>query len=234
MLTRISLTMEKELLGRIDALVDGETMKNRSQTVSLLLRNALKGMSVGKALVLAGKNNFLLDKILGWLKKNGITEVVIAVGKDENLRRKLESWEKGMNKEYSFDENKGTANAIKKAKHFLKEPFLLCYSDVFCEDLVLKDLLSFHNIQKAKCTLVLTWSKQPSKYGVAKMLGAKIIDFEEKPSSAEGFLINAGVAVCNPEVFDSLEEPSFEKNALPAMAAQGSLSGYVYYGKWVH
>ncbi len=227
--------METELLKRIDTLVDGEGLKNRSQTISLLLRDALKGMAIGKAFVLAGKNNFLLEKILAWLKKNGIRKVIIATGKNNSLEERYSDGSKmGLQIEYSFDENKGTAFALKKAKNSLKEPFLLCYSDVFCEELVLKDLLSFHNMQKSDCTLVLTWSKHPSKYGVAKMLGAKIIDFEEKPSSAEGFLINAGIAVCNPSVFELLEGTSFEKNALPAMAREGNLSGYAYYGKWMH
>ena len=235
MISRVSLTIERELLGKVDALVDGEELKNRSQTISMLLRSALKGMVVGKALVLAGKNNFLLERVLEWLKKNGIAQVIIAAGKSSGLMEKYgDGAKQGIEIEYSFDENKGTASALKKTEEKFKEPFLLCYSDVFCEELSLKELLAFHNMQKGDCTLVLTWSKQPSKYGVARLSGAKITDFEEKPSSAEGFLINAGVALCNPGVFGSLEGSSFEKNALPEMARRGSLAGYVYYGKWMH
>jgi len=235
MISRVSLTIERELLGKVDALVDGEELKNRSQTISMLLRSALKGMVVGKALVLAGKNNFLLERVLEWLKKNGIAQVIIAAGKSSGLMEKYgDGAKQGIEIEYSFDENKGTASALKKTEEKFKEPFLLCYSDVFCEELSLKEFLAFHNMQKGDCTLVLTWSKQPSKYGVARLSGAKITDFEEKPSSAEGFLINAGVALCNPGIFGSLEGPSFEKNALPEMARRGSLAGYVYYGKWMH
>ncbi len=235
MLERISLTIDGEILSRVDRLVDSGAMKNRSQAFAVLVSSALREMSVSKAFVLAGRNHFLLEKLLLWLKKNGITKAVIAAGKNSEIKQKFgDGSAYGMEITYSEDENKGTALALEKAKGFLREPFLLCYSDVSCEDLSLKDLLSFHDMQKTPCTLVLTWSKQPSKYGVAKMLGARIIDFEEKPSSAEGFLINAGIAICNPSVFNMLEGSSFEKNALPSMARQGNLSGYAYYGKWTH
>lgn len=235
MLKRISLTIDGEILSRVDRLVDSGVMKNRSQAISALASSALREMSVSKAFVLAGKNHFLLEKILHWLKKNGIVKAVIAAGKNDEIAKSFGNGSGlGMELAYLHDEGKGTALAIEGAKALLKEPFVLCYSDVFCEELMLKDLLSFHDMQKTPCTLVLTWSKQPSKYGVAKMLGARIIDFEEKPSSAEGFLINAGIAVCNPSVFSLFEGPSFEKDALPAMAKQGNLSGYAYYGKWTH
>ena len=236
MLERISLTIDRRLLEKVDSLVDGEANKNRSQTISALLRKALRGKGVEKALVLAGKKNFLLEKILPWLKKNGIEEVVIAGGQNDSVLNRIKDGKAfGLSIEYSWDENKGTAFALKKAQALLKEPFLLCYSDVFCEDLNLKDLLSFHDSHKNSCTLVLTSSKHPSRFGVAKLLGVKITDFEEKPASAEGFLINAGVAVCNPTVFSFLEgQSSFEKNILPVLAKQGQLFGYVYYGKWVH
>ena len=235
-LQRISLTIDQPLLERMDALVESAEYKNRSQAISALLRKTLKGRIVEKTLVLAGKNNFLLEKIVLWLKKNGMEDIVIASGKTDAVERKIGDGKKfGVKIEYVHDENKGTALALKNAQHLLKEPFLLCYSDVFCQDLVLKDLMAYHDLHKGACTLVLTSSPRPTKFGVARLLGEKITGFEEKPSSAEGFLINAGVAVCNPQVFSFLSnEPSFEKNALPYIARQGQLVGFVYYGKWLH
>lgn len=236
MLERISLTIDKKLLDRIDGIVDGERFKNRSQTIGELLRGALRTKGVEKAFVLAGKKNFLLEKTLAWLAKNGITQAVIASGKDKEVLDRVKDGSKfGLKVEYSWDENKGTSSALEKAKGLLQEPFVVCYSDVFCEELNLKDLFETHEAGKNACTLVLASSNQPRKYGVAKMLGSRITEFEEKPSNAEGFLVNAGVALCNPQVFPFLSNgPSFEKNVLPALARQGQLGGFVYYGKWIH
>lgn len=235
MLKRISLTIEGDLLSRVDRLVDGVSLKNRSHTISALLRQAIKEKGVARAFVLAGKNSFLLEKILAWLKRNGIHEVVIACGGNSALKKKISGNAKnGLEITFVTDENKGTALALEKARGFLKEPFLLCYSDVFCEELELRELSAFHEMQKSACTLVLTWSRQPSKYGVAKMEGAKVTAFVEKPHNAEGFLINAGVALCTPGILNNLEGASFEKDSLPTLAKKGGLAGYVYYGKWSH
>ncbi|MFH1056879.1 MAG: sugar phosphate nucleotidyltransferase [Candidatus Micrarchaeota archaeon] len=236
MLERISLTIDKQLVSSVDKLVDGEVFKNRSQAIAILLKKSLREFSVSKALILAGKNDFLLDKNLVWLKNNGVSQAVIAGGKNESVLNKAKNARSlGIEVEYTWDENRGTAYALQKAKPLLKEPFLLCYSDVLCEDLNLKDLFSFHYSQKTACTLVLASSGRPSKFGVAKMLGSRITDFEEKPASAQGFLVNAGVAVCNPSVFSYLGNgPSFEKNALPQLARNDQLAGYVYYGSWIH
>ena len=186
--------------------------------------------------MLAGKNNFLLEKILIWLKKNGIDDVVIASGRNKAIAEKIgDGSAMSIRVEYTHDENRGTALALKQARRLLKQPFILCYSDVFCENLNLRDVLSFHDSRKAVCTLVLTSSKHPSNYGVARMMGDKVIGFDEKPTSAEGFLVNAGVAVCNPSVFEHFSrEASFERHVLPSLARQGQLSGFLYYGKWLH
>ena len=236
MLERISLTIDRGLLDKIDGMVDGEEIKNRSRAVSLLLRKSLRGRMVEKAVLLAGKKNFLLEKILVWLKKNGIAEVVIAAGRNSEMAAKVKDGKAfGMQIEFSYDDNGGTAFALEKIKSKLREPFLLCYSDVFCPDLLLKDLLSFHDLHKSACTLLLASSSKPSNFGVATMLGEKIIGFDEKPANAEGFLVNAGVAVCDPAILPFLSNgPSFERNALPALAKQGQLNGFVYYGKWIH
>lgn len=245
MLERITITIEKELLKSVDSAVDGKTARNRSQAITSLLAKAL-GKKHTKALVLCGKpenalkkigDETVLEKLLQHLKKNGFTEIILALNKDSqeviNLTRTLGS---GLNFEFVWDDGKGTAFALEKAKNFLQETFLITYADVLYSELDLNDLMEFHKKNNGVCTMALAEVKKPLGFGVAKTMGSRIIDFEEKPNESDTNLVNAGVGFCEPEVLGYISEktPSFEKNLLPLLAKQGKLMGYNYSGEWKH
>jgi NDP-sugar pyrophosphorylase family protein len=79
----------------------------------------------------------------------------------------------------------------------------------------------------------------PSKFGVAKLKGNKIVDFVEKPSikNAPSKLINAGIYVLTPKVFDYIpsdkEFSMIETEVFPNLIKDEQFYGYVMEGQWL-
>ncbi|MFH1780144.1 MAG: sugar phosphate nucleotidyltransferase [Candidatus Micrarchaeota archaeon] len=245
MVERITITINDKLLKKIDSTVGSNSIRNRSQAISLLLEKSLGKTQEMSALILCGKpENALkkegglttLEKILNYLKKNNFTRVILALSTNSQKIIDLLKNFHGIKIEYVWDEGKGTALALEKAQGLLKETFLLSYADVSYEELDLNDFKDFHNKNKGACTIALAEAKKPLELGVAKLMGSKVIDFEEKPTATDTNLVNAGVALCEPQVFNYINSKttSFEKNLLPLLAKQGKLMGYNYSGEWKH
>ena len=232
--------------------------KSRSHAVDMLLRSALSQQRLRKALILAGGGASsvlagrelkplldvggitVIERIVLHLKRAGISDIVVSVGSmGERIVSKLQDGSQyGVSITYAWepvDSPMGGAGALKSCQQKLSEPFLLTYADVLYEGLDIGDLYRFHKSNNGVCTLALANSEEPSSFGVARLSGSKIVDFVEKPPSAQGHLINAGVAVCEPSVFAFIPKrlpASFEHDFLPSVAKAGKLYGYVYSGAW--
>ncbi|MBP7593162.1 MAG: glucose-1-phosphate cytidylyltransferase, partial [Chloroflexi bacterium] len=70
-------------------------------------------------------------------------------------------------------------------------------------------------------------------YGHLSFEGDRIVSFEEKPQTAEGW-INGAFFVLEPEVFDYIEgdETMFEQEPLSRLAAEGQLMAYKHESFW--
>jgi NDP-sugar pyrophosphorylase family protein len=95
-------------------------------------------------------------------------------------------------------------------------------------------MFAFHKENKALATVALTTAKDPSKYGVVKLKGSRIVEFVEKPLKPPSNLINAGLSILEPEIFDYVPEGpgSMEKEIFPKLAKEGRLYGYSFDGQW--
>jgi len=124
-----------------------------------------------------------------------------------------------------------TGGRIMQSKEYVgAEPFMLTYGDTLM-DIDIKSLLSFH---KAHGKLITMTIAQPEgRYGVVDSnKEAQIVKFEEKPKGEEGW-INAGFFVCQPEVFDYIENSEstvFEHNPLKTLAQEKELYAFKHSG----
>jgi NDP-sugar pyrophosphorylase family protein len=90
----------------------------------------------------------------------------------------------------------------------------------------------------AVATIALTTVSDPSKFGVAKMKGTRIVDFVEKPklNEAPSNLINAGIYIFNSKIFDYIPDKHFsmiETEVFPKLIADEQFYGYVMEGQWL-
>ena len=255
---RITITLEKELIEDIDKRVNGETIKNRSQEIENILKDALGFGVPQKAVILAGGKGTrlrpLTDKIpkalidiqgrtvtehlFDLLKKYGIRDCYLAIG---YLKDKIKDFfgdgsKFGMNIRYIEEEEAlGTAGPLRLIKDELKESFIVSNGDEL-KDINIPRMYRLHKRKNALITIALTTVNDPTQYGVARLEGSRILEFVEKPKKedAPSNLINSGFYILEPEVIDMIPEGfcMFEKDIFPKLAQMGRLRGFPFQGQW--
>jgi NDP-sugar pyrophosphorylase family protein len=100
------------------------------------------------------------------------------------------------------------------------------YGDILFSDLNLEELWNEHLKRKGVATLLLTTTPDPSKKGVVKIEGSKILEFIQKPASSRVYLGFSSIFVAQPELLEYLGE-SLEKDVFPDLAKKGFLNGYL-------
>ncbi len=255
---RITITLDKELIGQIDKRTDGSIIKNRSQQIELLLTKALGTYRPEKALILVGgkgtrlrpltlkmpkcmievQGKTITEHLFDLFKKYGIRDIILSVG---YMKEKVKDYygdgsRFGVNIAY-VEENEalGTAGPIKLAKNYLKDSFIVTNGDEL-KTINIPRMFRLHKRKNALATIALTTVTDPSHYGVAKVSGTRILEFVEKPkiNEAPSNLINAGFYILEPEVIDIIPNghSMLEKDVFPKLAEQGKLRGFPSAGQW--
>ncbi|MFH1439712.1 MAG: nucleotidyltransferase family protein [Candidatus Woesearchaeota archaeon] len=221
---RVTLTLDTNLLIKIDKKVDGFKIKNRSHAVELLCLKAMGESAPKLGLILAGGKGTRLKPItdeipkpllpiqgkpvieytLDLFKKFGITKVLLSIGYMGNMIKE----HFGDGRKYGIeiiyieeDKPMGTGGPLRLAKKYLTETFVMCNADEL-KDIDLDEMYMFHKENGAIGTIALTTVKDPSVYGVAKLQGNKILEFIEKPKKEEApsNLINSGLYILEPDI----------------------------------
>jgi len=129
--------------------------------------------------------------------------------------------------------NTMTGGRIKQAKKYVgNERFMLTYGDGV-GDINIKKLLEFHNSHDGYITVT---SVQPEgRFGALNIeKNNKVTSFMEKPKG-DGNWINAGFFVCEPEVFNYIENETdsiFEQKPLKKLAKAEKMYTYKHNGFW--
>lgn len=125
-----------------------------------------------------------------------------------------------------------TGGRLKRVKRWLgtDETFLFTYGDGVA-DLDVESTIKFHHDHGKLATV--TSVRPPARFGRIGFEGDRILDFNEKPQSGEGW-INGGFFVLNRKVIDFIDndQTSWEREPLQRLAHGGELVGYRHYGFW--
>ena len=129
--------------------------------------------------------------------------------------------------------NTMTGGRVKQAKRYVgNERFMLTYGDGV-GNINIKELLEFHNSHDGYITVT---SAQPEgRFGALNIdENHKVTSFMEKPKG-DGNWINAGFFVCEPEVFDYIDNETdsiFEQEPLRNLAKDSKMYTYKHAGFW--
>jgi NDP-sugar pyrophosphorylase family protein len=253
-LSRVTITIKKDLLKKLDDFVDGTQIKNRSHAIEFLLGQSFsscpktavilaggKGIKSGKetisrTLVKDGKKMFI-ENILLWLGKNRINNIIISAGDFSDSMKKILGDGTAYNVKISYLLNDtGTADVLRKLKGKINETFLLTNGNVFSE-IDLNEMFEFHKKSNAVCTIAVISAKEPANFGNVTLQGDKVVDFVEKPKlgKEKSYLINAGIYIMEPDIFNkvSSKHKSLEKDLFPLLAKKGELGGYNIHSEWI-
>ena len=125
-----------------------------------------------------------------------------------------------------------TGGRIKRAAKYLDEPFMLTYGDGV-SNVNIEKLVDFHKNNSQKVTM--TCVQPEGRFGAVDInVESNVINsFMEKPKG-DGAWINGGFFVCDPIVFDYLENDAtiFERSPLENIANDKLLAAFKHTGFW--
>jgi NDP-sugar pyrophosphorylase family protein len=255
---RLSITIDDNVVKKIDLMIDGKTIRSRSHAIEYFLTKALGEGKLKKAFILAGgkgtrlkpityeipkpmipvKGRPILEYTIDLLREHEIRDIIISIGYlGDKIKSYFGNGEKFGVKIIYIEEDKplGTAGPLKLAKPLLDETFLMINGDILFK-MNINEMFRFHKENKALVTMALTTIENIEGFGVARLEGNRIIEFVEKPSKEKAMsnLINAGIYIVEPEVINLV--PSgfslIEKDVFPKIAKERKLYGYVFSGRW--
>ncbi|MDD2678259.1 MAG: nucleotidyltransferase family protein [Candidatus Nanoarchaeia archaeon] len=258
---RISLTIDKSILDKVDKSIDGNTIRNRSHAFEVLLSKVIDTNRVKKAFILAGgkgtrlrpltyeipkpmvpiKGRPLLEYTIELLKKYDIRDIILSIGYlGDKIKEYFGNGSKyGVKITYVEEsEPTGTAGALRLAKPLLENcNFIMINGDIL-HNLDYAEMIHHFMDNGAVATIALTTVSDPSKYGVAILKGNKIVDFAEKPKAEQisSNLINTGIYIFSSKIFDYIPNKTFsmiETEVFPQLMKDGQFYGYVMGGQWL-
>jgi len=161
--------------------------------------------NVPKPLLLVAGKPFL-SHIFGALKAGGVKEVALLVGWKANRIKEFygDGSELGLSITYlEQKERLGTANAVGHAEEVMDEPFFCINGDVVISELDVKAMRSMFE-SKGRMVMGAVTVPNPSAFGVIEEKEGRLIRILEKPKQPPSDLINAGMFVFTPDIFQEI------------------------------
>ena len=254
-----TITMDKNLLKKVDSIVDGRKIRNRSHALEYLTSSYFKP-SVKKALILAGgkgvkmrpftfelpktmlpiKGIPILEHIIELLRSHEVRDIYISIGYlGDKIKMHFGNGSKFAVKIHYLEEKNdlGTGGALKKAMpKFGKDPFVMLWGDVLA-DIDLGDFTAFHLESSPLMSIALTSVADPTDYGAVKIRRDTVVEYIEKPkkSAALSHLVSAGVHIVDPKVekyFPKTSKFNLERDVIPKLIGDKKIKGYVFANQW--
>ncbi|MEM1586616.1 MAG: sugar phosphate nucleotidyltransferase [Candidatus Bathyarchaeia archaeon] len=151
----------------------------------------------------------ILEHLINSLKASGIEKILIVVNyKADVIKEYFGDGSKHSAKiEYVYQrEISGTASAILSAREHVNEPFLAVNGDILAPPETIKQAMDRFNLGDVNATLAAVRVDRPGEFGVLKVKNGELIDIIEKPAiDFPSNLINAGIYVFSPDIFDYIE-----------------------------
>lgn len=244
--SKIAISIDASLLRLVDSNIDKSVIRSRSQAVEYFLKRGMQRQSVDVAVLLlkGGHQQIALKEIKGislirqqieFFSGYGVKTVYIVTQHTKNMNLLLnEISNSKINAEIIEKQAKGNAEALSAVKDKISGSFVVMSGDTYNNFDLLK-MIKKHTESGKLATMGLMTREKASSYGTAILDGDLIADFQEKPKHHSTNIVNAGIYVFNPEVFELFENDlSLEKNIFPKLARMKQLVGFFTYGEYAH
>ncbi len=243
---KIAISLDRGLLDLVDSKVDGSVIRSRSQAVEFFLRKGLQEQSINTAVLLIKgehqtnllkklKGKSLIKNQLDFFVQYGINNVFIVTQHTKTINLLLsEISDAKINVEIVETNAKGNAQAIKSVKNKIKNSFIAMSGDTY-NNFDLMKMIKKHSEMDKLATMGLMTREKPTAHGTAILDGDLIVDFHEKPKHYSTNIVNAGIYIFKPEVFELFEDTSsLEKDLFSKLARLKQLIGFFTYGEYEH
>jgi mannose-1-phosphate guanylyltransferase len=179
----------------------------------------------------------VIELLLKWLRRNGISEVVVTTGYLGHLIKSLcgngETWD--MQITYSEETQPlGTVGALDLVRDHLDETFLVLNGDLIT-DMNLRSFIHFHKSHGDLLTVGTTQKRVHVDMGVLETAeDHRITDFREKPTLS--YTVNMGIYCMEPGILDMIPKgvPFGFDDLMYQMLDNGqSAHAYRHDGQWL-
>lgn len=238
---KIAISVDNSLLKMIDGKIDGSMIRSRSQAIEYFLKKGLKEDSIRTVvLLLKGsqqsivlkdfKGKSLIKNQIEFFSDKGIGKIYLVTQKPKKeLREELID----TNVEIVDADARGNASALLYLKNKIKSDVIVMSGDTY-NDFDLDKMIAKHLSLNTLATMGLMTREESSEYGTAILDGDYVIDFREKTKSLSSHIVNAGIYIFKPGVFELIEKDSLEKDLFPKLAKIRELAGFFTYGEYKH
>jgi NDP-sugar pyrophosphorylase family protein len=250
---RVTITIKEDVVNQVDRMVDGLSIRSRSQAVEYLLTKFLTDFRLKNALILAGGREkvkgkpkaladlgqkVLLQQSMDKIHDFGVNNFYVYLDfKADEIKQNLAGRKLAYNTTFLTKEKPvGTVEPLYRVKDHFNDTLLMAYGDTVCS-LNLNDMLAFHKKNNSLATIALTTVSNPQKYGVVMLQGNKVNEFIQKPKeTVKSFLVSAGYFLFEPEIFKhiSRDMKNLELDLFPKLARKGLLYGYPFQGMYLN
>ena len=257
--SRITITLNTDLLRQVDRIIDKKKIRNRSHAIEYILSQYAQ-TKVQTAVILAGgrgtqlrpytyeipkpmlpvKGTPILEHLIHELKKNDVTDIIIAISYLGNkIKQYFGDGEKfGVHIRYSEErENLLTGGALSKLKSKLQDDtFLVIHGDILT-DMSFMEFVQFHKNQGTVATVALSTSDKPTDYGQIKLRGAqlkKLYPNTEQPGM-KSYLVLSGIYAFEPTIFNYFPKNKKRfalEDVIRNLIEDQNVSGFVFEGRW--
>ncbi len=256
---RLTITLQKTILAKVDALIDKTKIRNRSHAIEYLITQNLTP-KISQAVILAGGKGLnmrpftfempkglfpvggrpILEHIVEMLSKYEIRDIIFSIGHlGDKIKDHFGDGKKfGVRISYvSENIESGTGGALLLAKKRLKrDAFLVIHGDILT-DINLSDLIAFHQKREVIGTIALSSVVDPSSYGEVVLHGTRIAQFVEKPKKGQqtSQLVSCGLYIFEAGIFRFLPKvvPSRLEDVFSLLVENRQLAGFLFAGRWV-
>ena len=254
MKNKISITLNEKTIDAIDSIVDFIYIRNRSQAIEHLINKAMgenKNAVIlfggdEKSLMVSDKeyritvkidNLTLVEHAIKKLRKNSFKNIFIIarqpiLTKVFNLLRDGSSY--GVKINYIQEtQSRGSAASLKLIRGKVRGNFLVVFGDIVFDKINIEELWNDHLKHRGVSTLMLTTSATPSKKGIVKIEGSRILEFVQKPKKSDTYVGFSSIFAAEPEILE-YRGNSLENDVFPELARRGLLNGHLSSEKEIH
>ena len=184
-------------------------IRSRSQAIEYFLRKGLNEDAVLDAvLLLRGtqqdvalrnfKGKSLIKNQVEFFAKNGIKKIYLLT---QNPGKELREELVDSNVEIIEGSIRGNASSLNVLRNRLKNNFVVMSGDTF-NSFDLMKMVNKHNSVNKLCTMGLMTREKSNEYGTAILDGDFIVDFKEKTKTLSSHIVNAGIYIFKPGIFE--------------------------------
>ena len=243
---KIAISLDNGLLQLVDSKVDGSIIRSRSQAIEFFLGKGLQEQSINTAVLLIKgehqgsmlkkiKGKSLIKNQIDFFTRYGINNIFIVTQHYKNINLLLnEISNASVNVDIIETNAKGNAQALESVKDKIKNNFIVMSGDTYNNFDLLKMVKKHLDMDKI-ATMGLMTREKTAEYGTSILDGDFIVDFQEKPKQSSTNIVNAGIYIFKPEIFELSENVnSLEKDLFPKLARMKQLVGFFTYGEYEH